>query len=51
MARKTSYTIRKRDEGWQVNLSPRVTSGKRVQKNYKTKANAGLSDFTIRDYQ
>jgi integrase len=41
MARKTAYTIRKRGEGWQVNLSPSVTGGgKRVQKNYKTKAEA-----------
>jgi len=40
VAKNTSYTIRKRGEYWQANLSRSVTGGKRVQKNYKTKAEA-----------
>jgi len=40
MANKTPYTLRKRGESWQANLSPRVTGGARVQRNYKTKAEA-----------
>ena len=40
MAKKSSYSLRKRGESWQVNLSPRVTGGSLVQRTYKTKAQA-----------
>jgi hypothetical protein len=54
MAQKRNYTVRKRGNGWQANLSRRVTGGKRIQINRPTKteveAEAERQLRTLGDY-